>query len=218
MKVLVFDTETTGLPKSRYSDPINAHEFPHIVQLSYIIYDTERGSLLGLEDNIVCVPEGVIISEKCVSIHGITTEISLTKGITIKYALEKFMANVSKVDLIVGHNIEFDLKMILAEFMRMNDIVSFQMLQNFKQFCCTMQEGTDRCNLVSFDKNGKPYTHPKFPNLGELHFHLFETTPQKLHNSLNDVVICLRCFHKLKYDTDICTINLVVGNMVDLIV
>ena len=37
----------------------------------------------------------------------------------------------------------------------------------------------------------------------ELHKHLFRSVPNNLHNSLVDIFVCLRCFHKLYYDTDL---------------
>ena len=38
MKVLVFDTETTGLPKYGAKLP-NVNDFPCIVQFSWLVYD-----------------------------------------------------------------------------------------------------------------------------------------------------------------------------------
>ena len=51
MRVLVFDTETTGLPKSKIINPDTLNLWPHIVQFSYIIYDTvlnDKRNLLEL--------------------------------------------------------------------------------------------------------------------------------------------------------------------------
>ena len=39
-KVIVFDTETTGLPKNRQKpNKWNTYLFPHIVQFSWFIFD-----------------------------------------------------------------------------------------------------------------------------------------------------------------------------------
>ena len=38
MKVLVFDTETTGLPKGKNPSIYKTELWPHIIQLSYIVY------------------------------------------------------------------------------------------------------------------------------------------------------------------------------------
>ena len=44
--------------------------------------------------------------------------------------------------------------------------------------------------------------HNKFPRLNELHQKLFDTTPNNLHNSLNDILVTLRCYAMmtLKHD------------------
>ena len=64
-----------------------------------------------------------------------------------------------------------------------------------------MQDSIDLCNIEAKDKFGKTYI--KFPKLIELYQKLFNVTPKNLHNSLNDVIVCLRCFIKMKYDTDV---------------
>ena len=46
MKLFVFDTETTGLPKKNANMLDNLEGWPYIVQLSFMIYDTEENKLL----------------------------------------------------------------------------------------------------------------------------------------------------------------------------
>lgn len=50
----------------------------------------------------------------------------------------------------------------------------------------------------TYKSNGYPKTYKKFPKLSELHEHLFGYIPENLHNSLIDVLVCLRCFLKLR--------------------
>jgi hypothetical protein len=64
-----------------------------------------------------------------------------------------------------------------------------------------MKKSIQICNIKIITKNGKEQL--KFPKLSELHEHLFQSTPKNLHNSLNDVLVCTRCFYKLIFDTDI---------------
>ena len=78
-------------------------------------------------------------------------------------------------------------------------------LKTSKKLCCTMQESVDVCNIKAISKDGKEFV--KFPTLSELHRHLFNIIPKKLHNSLNDVLICLRCFYKMHYDVDLAATN-----------
>ena len=40
MKVLIFDTETTGLPEGKNPSIYETQKWPHIIQLSYIVYDS----------------------------------------------------------------------------------------------------------------------------------------------------------------------------------
>lgn len=47
-------------------------------------------------------------------------------------------------------------------------------------------------------KTPKPKSYKKFPKLSELHEHLFGYVPDNLHNSLVDVLVCLRCFLKIR--------------------
>jgi len=41
-----------------------------------------------------------------------------------------------------------------------------------------------------------PTKYKKWPTLLEFHQHLFNSVPENLHNSIVDVLVCLRCFLK----------------------
>ena len=130
MKVIVFDTETTGLPQkiqvpkkeagevepgvtTPYSVvPETEFRWPHIVQFSYIIYDTTINEILKVSDNIIKLPTGVVIPQECINIHGITNEMSAKRGVELDLVLTKFMRDVQLVDKIVAHNMNFDFNMI----------------------------------------------------------------------------------------------------------
>jgi DNA polymerase III epsilon subunit-like protein len=58
--------------------------------------------------------------------------------------------------------------------------------------------------VASLTKPKRVYTNDyKFPKLNELHQKLFESVPENLHNSLIDVIVCLRCFLKIRCCLDI---------------
>ena len=80
MKVLVFDTETTGLPinKPQVSD---VNKWPHVIQLSHILYDTDNNVIIDCYDDIIKLDDNVNISEESIKIHGITRSLSKRKGI-----------------------------------------------------------------------------------------------------------------------------------------
>lgn len=213
MRFLVFDTETTGLPQTNFINPFTLHQWPNIVQFSYIIYDSSLNDIVESKDYIIKLPESILISEDSTKIHGITNEISKKKGIHINEVLNEFFYYLRGADKLIGHNIEFDLNMVKVELLRMINntlLTSEQMkiykydlhfLTNYKNISCTLKDSIEFCNIQVIDKKGKPYL--KFPKLIELHEKLFNKSPNNLHNSFNDILVTLRCFMKLKHNIDL---------------
>jgi len=225
MLIFVFDTETTGLPKTKFINPYKLNEWPYIVQLSYIIYDTSINEIILIQDHIIKMENNVNICEESSKIHGITNEISKLKGKLLNDVMEEFFHYIQKCDVIVGHNIDFDINMIKVELLRMIHLLSYSdeciknnklnlsFLNNIKNIYCTQNESTELCNIQLIGKTGKPYL--KWPKLIELHKKLFETTPNNLHNALNDIVVTLRCFIKMKYNIDLNKNCITFDNLVD---
>ena len=205
MKYLIFDTETTGLPLTRNTTSGKWYKkYPHIVQISWIMYDSDKNQCIDIQDFIVKIPDDVEISEKSTSIHGISKEISQKKGTTIEDILPLFSIMLNHCDMIIGHNIEFDINMIRAEFLRNNYIDPF-ILEKHKQVYCTMKHSIELCKIEALSRYGNTYY--KWPKLIELHNFLFHTTPKNLHNSLTDIYVTLRCFYKMLFDIDLYKTN-----------
>ena len=212
MKFLIFDTETTGLSQTRIINQETLNQWPHIVQFSYIIYDMENGIIVS-KDCIIKL-NGVTIPEASTKIHGISNKISQEKGENIEIILKEFFYYLREVDFLVGHNISFDINMILVELLRIiygrlypkEHIDAYKhdlhFIQNFTNIFCTLQESVELCAIKVVDKFGKEYN--KWPKLEELHKQLFGVIPNNLHNSFNDILVTLRCFIKLKFKNDLC--------------
>ena len=98
MKVLVFDTETTNLIKKDLTDV-------YAIQLSWIIFDTDS---YKQEENDYILRVPVKINNS--SIHGITKNIS-DNGYYISEIIGIFLEDVKKCDVLVGHNLQFDMNM-----------------------------------------------------------------------------------------------------------
>ena len=194
MKVLVFDTETTGLPVERNGSIYNSFNWPYIIQLSYMIYDSETNALIGLEDDYIDIPTNVMIDPESVKIHNITSD-KLRNGINIVQALEKFNSHAEKVDLLVAHNVSFDKRMLMVEGIRNNIKVSIT------DTYCTMKNSINLCKIETTSRSGEKYF--KYPKLSELYMTLFETEPKNTHNALVDILICLRCFCKMELKMDV---------------
>jgi DNA polymerase III epsilon subunit-like protein len=197
MKVLVFDTETSGLPKERNPSIYDTDKWPHVMQVSYIIYNTETGEIDEKYDAYIKLNTWVIVDPVSEGIHGITREIMDTKGVPIQEALVRARDALGKVDICVGHNVSFDKRFLIVEGIR-NSI-----RMNFPADYCTMKNGKEICKIdFTFSNGAKGF---KFPKLMELYEHLFPgiPAPQNLHNSFADTIITLKCYCKMAHDVNL---------------
>ena len=124
MKIMVFDTETTGLPKTNIISPDTLDQWPSIVQFSYILFDLSYNEIVRTKDNIIKVPKDILIPEESSKIHGITNQISSKKGIPIARVLKEFFYYAREVDLIVGHNIQFDINMVKIPYLKLESLMN----------------------------------------------------------------------------------------------
>lgn len=68
--------------------------------------------------NFIIKPEGFNIPFKAQQVHGISTERAPAEGHDLLKVLELFRQDTNRARLLVGHNIEFDVNIIGAEFIR----------------------------------------------------------------------------------------------------
>tara|TARA_Y100001970_G_scaffold248887_2_gene318882 strand:+ start:2050 stop:2682 length:633 start_codon:yes stop_codon:yes gene_type:complete len=187
MKILVFDTETTGLPIEKNPSIYETNKWPYILQLSYVIYDLKFNNIVKKFDKYINISDEVEISQESQNVHKITREVC-KKGDLIGDILNEFKKDMDECDLLVGHNVSFDKRMIIVEGIR-NKIN-----MNLKPTYCTMKNSVDICKIERKGENDEMYY--KFPTLNELHNKLFnkELNKIKLHNALVDVIVCLKCY------------------------
>jgi DNA polymerase-3 subunit alpha len=184
---LIFDTETTGLPK-RWDAPItDVNNWPRCVQIAWQLHD-EMGKLIEHQDYLV-KPEGFNIPYDAERIHGISTELAAAEGIALSEVLEKFNSTLSKAKFIVGQNLGFDINIMGCEFHRMgveSPMSSMPVLDT-----CT--EVTASLLKLPGGRGGKF----KLPTLTELHQYLFQIPFAEAHNATADVEATTRCFLEL---------------------
>ena len=206
--ILLFDTETTGLfPKENTA---NLSKHPHIIQLSYILYDVDSYTTLEVFNHYVKLPDSVVLSTEVSKLTGITREKCDAEGIPIEDCIRAFRSAYNRAELIVAHNLSFDLKMIHCELKRIintrllrcitpednADVLGYiNMFKMDKPTYCTMVKGVDICKIPVKDSA----TRMKYPKLAELYKTMFtgEEVPTSLHNSMTDVLVCLRCYMQL---------------------
>jgi DNA polymerase III epsilon subunit-like protein len=77
--IIFFDTETTGLPKNRNSNALESKDnWPDIVSVAWAVYE-HNGTLVKKGYSIV-KPDGWIIEQGSINVHGITEEKAYAEG------------------------------------------------------------------------------------------------------------------------------------------
>lgn len=186
---LVFDTETTGLPKNFQAPMDDFSNWPRMVQIAWAIFDVEGRN--WLKKSYIIYPDGYIISDEVAKIHRVTQERAMLEGVALKRVLEEFIQDLSRVDFLVAHNITFDEKIVGSEILRQGMKDSIEVLLGADKIC-TMKSSVSFCKIPSA-RGGY-----KWPNLSELHNKLFQTGFEEAHDALVDVMACAKCFFELK--------------------
>jgi len=184
---LIFDTETTGLPK-RWDAPItDSNNWPRCIQIAWQLHD-ELGNCIEHQDYLVKA-DGFNIPYDAEKIHGISTALANEQGIGLKEMLEKFNIALSKSKFVVGQNVGFDTNIIGAEFHRLG-------IENKLQETPVLDTCTERTANLCAIAGGRGGRF-KLPTLTELHLHLFGTGFGDAHNATADVEATTRCFFEL---------------------
>ncbi|NNC70494.1 MAG: DNA polymerase III subunit alpha [Flavobacteriaceae bacterium] len=184
---LIFDTETTGLPKS-WSAPITDTEnWPRCVQIAWQLHG-KYGELIEYQDFLI-KPEGFNIPYDSEQVHGISTELAEQKGELLENVLQLFNEALLKTDYVVGQNVGFDLNIMGCEFFRKGVATKL----NDLPILDTCTETTAELCKIPGGRGGKF----KLPTLTELHEHLFNTPFSEAHNATADVEATTRCFFEL---------------------
>lgn len=184
---LIFDTETTGLPRDKNAALTDFDNWPRVVQLAWQLHD-EKGTLLSTGNHIIR-PDGFTIPFNAAKVHGITTDFATKNGLAVADVLQDFNKALDQTQYIVGHNIEFDRNILGAEYLRNNIPTSF--LDKLPLDTCT-ETTASFCQLPG-GRGGKF----KLPTLAELHHKLFNQGFGDAHNAMADVEATARCFLEL---------------------
>ena len=187
---VVLDVETTGLPLNIDSKPEDLGNWPFVVQFSYALFDI-AGEMIKIRTKIV--KPRIPIPDKAAAIHHITTEIANEKGIDPVSVFDEFIRDVVNVKTIVAHNIDFDIPILEAEFIRNGFGKQFV----GKDKICTMKSSTSYCCIPKYRGNG--YKYPKLTELfGVLFVNNYRVTIPEAHDSEIDTLMTSKCFFELK--------------------
>ncbi len=184
---LIFDTETTGLPRN-YNAPISdSDNWPRMVQIAWQLHD-DKGNLLNSK-SIIIRPEGYTIPFNAETVHGISTARALEFGADLKTVLQEFQTVVEQSTYLCGHNIEFDLNIVGAEFLRVGLSNAFE----GKRSIDTKNDETTAFCALPGGRGGKF----KWPTLTELYHKLFNDTFAEAHNAAFDVNATAKVFFEI---------------------
>ena len=190
---MVLDTETIGLPifskfsKFPYYKKLNKYNMARVVQISWAIYDNED-RLLKTEDHII-KPDGFYVNKQSTAIHGISMEKAMSEGINVNRAMDIFMEDIMATDMVVCHNVAFDLNVIKSELWRSKRTNDIETLCNKKSICTL--EKADRLKIQQKVKNCK---------LATLYKYYFNKEIENAHNSLYDVLNTGKVFARMRED------------------
>jgi DNA polymerase III epsilon subunit-like protein len=187
MRALLFlDTETTGLDIGK----------DRIVQLS-----TRLVLPNGSQDyNQLVRPRNFVIPATATRIHGITYQVASLHGTPITQVLENLSRQIEQADIIVGHNVEYDISIIIAEAKRSgyHDLVAtlthprFGLDAGRRVAICTQRLAADFLRFL-----GKS---PSFSNtkLATVYQQLFLEELVGAHDAMIDVIACQRVYNHLR--------------------
>ena len=173
MKLLIFDTETTGLPKTREPAFKGENNWPHMVSIAWTVIDSD---MKELRSEYHIVKPRWTIPEDSIAIHGITQEKAEAEGKPLSTIMQLFLE--TEHDKMVAHNMNFDYNVLVNAFLWDLKMVT----PDFKPRYCTMEFMRSIMRLPAANNRG--YKNPK---LSELYEYVMKKKPEgTLHNAQTD--------------------------------
>lgn len=194
---IVIDCETNGLPIDFNKDFRSIDNWPRLLQVSWLVcgrnhpsgdfahFHDETLNLIRRETRNI-VPKNFQIEPNSQLIHGLSIEFLTEVGEQLKDVLKALIDDIKNCNLIIGHNLSYDLNVIMSELLRcgMDESILIE-----KEHFCTMKKSVDVCKIGNV-----PY---KFPSLTELFFHCFKEKISIEHNSIFDAFLTMKCFDEI---------------------
>jgi DNA polymerase-3 subunit epsilon len=188
--MLAFDSETDGLTLTR-EKPSHPRQ-PHLVQLGCLLFDKdglERGTI-----SLIIKPDGWIIPPGAIEAHGITNEMAHDLGVPLIVALAIFNHLVKISSTHVAHNVDFDIKVLMAAFHRANRPFPAMNPRCTKDLADPIMKmpPTEKMVAAGFGWKTKP------PKLVECVKFFFNEDLPGAHDALVDARACARVFFEIE--------------------
>lgn len=190
---LFIDTETTGLPLNDNLPYTDLKNWPYLVQVALLIEDDNYGILA--KRNIILKPDGYTIPESATKIHGISNERAVKNGEDRDKVISFLDLALYKSDIIIGHNVSFDLNVIKSEIIRIKGIENALFEKKKHIVIDTMKMGRNICKIPNLSFHTRLN---KYPKLDELYYKLFNKHFNNQHDAMADVQAAYDCYYELK--------------------
>lgn len=194
MNTLFFDTETTGLVKSKY-DPTDPKQ-PMPMQIGMKLDASNRREMLAA--NYLIVPDGWSIEAKAAEITGLTDDLAKEFGTHLITGVEFFLDMVKNADVLVAHNANFDVTVMRRAAKVYADEIGADYVDPFagKTIICTMLGALDIVK-APHKSGGKLRGQWKWPRLEECIKFFYNEELEGAHDALVDVRACARVYYEM---------------------
>lgn len=214
-KILFYDLETTGIiktprglkPEEEYPDykDLKKYDNTRIISIGWIFmdkfdYDYEIG-IENISENII-KPNGFIIPNESINIHGITNDEANNKGKDIKKVLKKIGKIIKKCDYIVGYNIYYDINVLLSELHRKKRNITIKKILKLKEeekIICIGQISSKEAK----PKEWKQKNNYQIPKLMNVYKKCFNEDLINAHNAKSDVLGMIKIIYWIYENTQI---------------
>lgn len=181
--ILFVDTETSGIPRNWDASYSADKNWPHIVQIAWVIY-SKSGVEIKSENHYIRASD-FQVDPQSTDVHGITEDFLNDKGECRADVFRVLAKDFEKFSpLIVGHFMKFDNHMLEMGFRRSGIEYAGRNLPKF----CTMIAGRRYSGSV-FD--------PRHLRLDELYETLFHKPLENHHDALSDAKATAACFFEM---------------------
>ena len=176
---LVYDTETSGLPKKEKGQPYDYQNTEYfdtarLISISWLLLN-ENNEIVEKKTYFI-KPDNFEVSEESINIHGLSYEFLIDNGVEIHEMLlhlNGIFENYNIIELI-GHNIDFDINILKSELYRYDYNITLSNIIGIPLYC-TMKEAQKKMNVRKWPKLSEAYTHFYGENIINAHDAEFDT-------------------------------------------
>lgn len=178
---MCLDTESNGLPQYGKDNPADGADQPRICGLAVALFGETINDVVEQFDCLI-KPDGWTIGEDTTAIHGLTDAVCEAEGVPIASALNVINQMMDRADVIVGHNIAHDLKLLRGEFRRAGLPDRYGEVATF----CTMWSGRKALGLK------------KIPNLSEALMAATGAVHEEAHRAKPDMLASAQVYFAVR--------------------